>query len=83
MADINQGDSVLVPGGYFPDDLDTTALALIVLRPPPDIVSSVLNEMLEYVNSDGTILVSHANASKTFSLCKPAIFREMVIFSRT
>ena len=73
---------MLIPGGYFPDDLDTTALALTVLRPHPDVVSSVLNEMVEYVNSDGTIQVSHANASNTFSLWKTAILTEMVIFSR-
>ena len=35
-------------------------------------VASVLDEMAEYVNSDGTIQVSHANSSNAFSLCKSA-----------
>ena len=35
-------------------------------------VTSVLDEMAEYVNSDGTIQVRHENASTTFSLCKNA-----------
>ncbi|GAB1319343.1 Alpha-D-glucose-1-phosphate phosphatase [Madurella fahalii] len=49
------GKTALVPGGYFPDDLDTTALALQVLRPvSPETVSSVLDKMAEYVNDDGT-----------------------------
>ena len=51
------GEPVLIPSGYFPDDLDTTSLALKVLRPHSDVVSSVLDEMLGYVNSDGTIQV--------------------------
>ena len=66
------GKPVLVPGGYFPDDLDTTALALTVLRPQPEVVTSLLDEMVGYVNPDGTIQVSHANSSNTFSLCKIA-----------
>lgn len=52
---------MLIPGGYFPDDLDTTSLALTVLRPHHEVVMSVLDHMLEYVNSDGTIQVSHTN----------------------
>ena len=39
-------------------------------------VTSVLDEMEEYVNSDGTIQVSHANASTTFSQCKNAPIME-------
>ena len=35
-------------------------------------VTSVLDEMAEYVNSDGTIQVSHANTSTAFSMCKNA-----------
>lgn len=66
------GKPVLVPGGYFPDDLDTTSLALTVLRPHPEVVTSVLDEMVEYVNPDGTIQVSHAIASNTRSLCNTA-----------
>ncbi|KAK7743157.1 hypothetical protein SLS53_004242 [Cytospora paraplurivora] len=49
------GEAALVPGGVFPDDLDTTSLALTVLRPSStEIVSSVLNTMADYVNDDGT-----------------------------
>ncbi|KAI1451206.1 Haloacid dehalogenase-like hydrolase-domain-containing protein [Annulohypoxylon moriforme] len=48
------GETALVPGGIFPDDLDTTSLALTVLRPPTEIVMSVLDTMAEYVNDDGT-----------------------------
>ena len=61
---------MLIPSGHYPDDLDTTSLALMVLRPQPDVVTSVLDEMLTYLNSDGTIQVSHTKGSDTFSLCE-------------
>jgi hypothetical protein len=51
------GEKTLIPGGVFPDDLDTTSLALKVLQPLN--VSSVLDKMAEYVNEDGTFQVSH------------------------
>ena len=57
---------MLIPGGHFPDDLDTTSLALMVLRPHPDVVTSVLDEMIKYLNSDGTIQVSHTKESDMF-----------------
>ena len=48
---------MLIPGGYFPDDLDSPALALTLLRPTPELVTSMLDEMLEeYVNPDGSLL---------------------------
>ncbi|KAI0194217.1 Haloacid dehalogenase-like hydrolase-domain-containing protein [Astrocystis sublimbata] len=48
-------EPALVPGGKFPDDLDTTSLALTVLRPPsPETVSSMLDTMAQHVNEDGT-----------------------------
>ena len=54
------GKATLVPGSRFPDDLDTTSLALTVLQPKdPEIIASMLDKMAEYVNPDGTILVSH------------------------
>ncbi|KUI72797.1 Alpha-D-glucose-1-phosphate phosphatase YihX [Cytospora mali] len=54
------GETVLVPGGWFPDDLDTTSLALQVLRPSSsEMVSSILDQMAEYVNEDGTFQASH------------------------
>ena len=51
---------MLIPGDYFPNDLDTTAVALTVLRPHPEVVTPVLDEMVKYVNPDGTVQVSHA-----------------------
>lgn len=54
------GKTVLVPGGSFPDDLDTTSLALTALQPTSsETVSSVLDTMAEYVNDDGTFQVSY------------------------
>ena len=53
------GEAALIPGGSFPDDLDTTALAVRALEPSsPETISEVLNLMAEYVNNDGTIQVS-------------------------
>ena len=58
--DVLPGKIELVPGGVFPDDLDTTSLALKVLRPSSAIlISSVLDRMAEYLNDDGTFQVSH------------------------
>ena len=54
---------MLIPGDFFPNDLDTTSLALTVLRPHPKIVKSVLDEIIKYVNSDGTVQVSNINLS--------------------
>ena len=52
------GKPVLIPGGYFPDDLDTTSMALITLRPDAKLVTSLLDDMLTYMNPDGTFQVS-------------------------
>ncbi|KAI1413684.1 HAD-like protein [Hypoxylon sp. FL1857] len=50
--------TALVPGGYFPDDLDTTALALTALQPPSTkTASSILDVMAKYVNDDGTFQI--------------------------
>jgi hypothetical protein len=50
--------ATLVPGGYFPDDLDTTSLALVIQPPTQhDIITSLLNRMAQYVNPDGSIMV--------------------------
>ncbi|KAM7219118.1 alpha-D-glucose-1-phosphate phosphatase YihX [Rhypophila decipiens] len=47
----------LVPGGVFPDDLDTTSLALQVLPPSRDgLVTSVLDKMASCANADGTFM---------------------------
>ncbi|EMD37666.1 hypothetical protein CERSUDRAFT_50248 [Gelatoporia subvermispora B] len=37
----------------FPDDLDTTSLALTVLQRDPGVISSVMDEMLNYRDPDG------------------------------
>jgi hypothetical protein len=42
---------------YFPNDLDTTSIALTTLRMKDEVAASVLDEMLQYVNEDGLVLV--------------------------
>ncbi|KAH9858423.1 HAD-like protein [Lenzites betulinus] len=37
----------------FPDDMDTTSVALTVLRPDRTLVNSILDEMLQYLDTDG------------------------------
>ena len=39
----------------------------MVLQPPPDVVTSVLDEMVEYMNPDGTIQVSKTSTRKLWS----------------
>ena len=41
----------------FPFDLDTTSLGLTVLRRDKELASSVMDEMLDYVDTDGIIQV--------------------------
>ncbi|PYH48101.1 HAD-like protein [Aspergillus saccharolyticus JOP 1030-1] len=41
----------------YPDDMDSTALALTVLDYEPELAHSILDEMLNYVNEDGLIQV--------------------------
>jgi len=54
------GEATLVPGGYFPDDLDTTALALSIMPPEqPEIITEVLDQMAKCVTSDGWFLVRY------------------------
>lgn len=43
--------------GSFPDDLDTTSLALIAMPPSSKTVSAVLDKMAEHANNDGTFQV--------------------------
>lgn len=45
----------------FPDDLDTTTLALMLLNKPDHIVHQALDRMLEYINEDGIVLVCPAH----------------------
>ena len=37
--------------------MDTTSVALTILRPDQELVSSILDEMLEYVDADGIMQV--------------------------
>jgi hypothetical protein len=48
----------------FPFDLDTTSLALTVLKRSKEIAESVMDEMLEYVDPDGIIQVSRIALKK-------------------
>lgn len=63
--DATLGQAALIPGGVFPDDLDTTSLALKALRPTSaKFISSVLDTMAEYVNDDGSFQVSNHAAKE-------------------
>ncbi|KAK7436057.1 hypothetical protein VKT23_019360 [Stygiomarasmius scandens] len=50
-----QGKGILTDIDY-PDDLDTTSLALTIMGIPEDVVQSVIEEILKYQNADGIIL---------------------------
>ena len=62
---------LLVPGEYFSNYLDTTSLALRVIRPRLEVVTLILDEMLEYVNSDGTIQVSRIKETTLLDYTRP------------
>lgn len=47
----------------YPDDLDTTSLALMITDCDKEVVSSVMDEMLEYVNDEGIVMVCKASAT--------------------
>lgn len=47
----------------FPFDLDTTSLALTILEPKCEVVNSVMEEMLQYCNDDGIVLVRVSSCS--------------------
>ncbi|KAK7008124.1 alpha-D-glucose-1-phosphate phosphatase YihX [Favolaschia claudopus] len=49
------GKGVLTTESY-PFDFDTTAVALTVLERDKEVIKSVMNEMLEYIDSDGIVL---------------------------
>ncbi|KIK58927.1 hypothetical protein GYMLUDRAFT_74732 [Collybiopsis luxurians FD-317 M1] len=49
-----QGPGILTSATY-PDDLDTTSLALTIIERAKDIVSAVINDMLNCVSPDGII----------------------------
>ncbi len=37
----------------FPDDLDTTSLGLVTMKPPKELVHSIMDEMLHCLSPDG------------------------------
>ncbi|KAF7376184.1 Alpha-D-glucose-1-phosphate phosphatase YihX [Mycena sanguinolenta] len=41
----------------FPFDLDTTSLGLTVMKSDKEVANSVMDEMLQYIDSDGIVLV--------------------------
>ena len=53
-----QGKPVLTTEA-FPCDLDTTSVALTVTGRSKEVISSVMDEMLNYVDKDGIVQVSH------------------------
>lgn len=55
-ADVVTGKPLLTTE-VFPYDLDTTSVALMVMKPDEAVVQSVMDEMLQYVNTDGIIQV--------------------------
>jgi hypothetical protein len=55
----------------FPFDLDTTSIALMVIRPPKAIVHSVMDEMLQYLDADGIIQVPILRPSYSHSSADP------------
>jgi len=51
---------------HFPCDLDTTSIALTVTGRSKEVISSVMDEMLNYVDKDGIIQVSRRFNSNSF-----------------
>ena len=51
-------DKPFLTDSNFPDDLDTTTLALLGLEMAKEVTRSVMYDMLKHVNSDGLLLVS-------------------------
>lgn len=43
---------------YFPADMDTTSIGLMVTQPDDHVVQSVLDEMLQYLTGDGITMVN-------------------------
>lgn len=63
--------ATLVTGGYFPDDLDTTSLALMVQPPTQsDMVNLLLDRMAQNVQPDGSILVRYSITCQPFLTLK-------------
>lgn len=56
LSDVTTGKGQLTTE-EFPFDLDTTSLGLTVLKRDKEVAFSVMDEMLEYVDTDGIIQV--------------------------
>lgn len=54
----------------YPDDMDTTALGLIIFDYSEEIAHSILDEMLNCVNEEGLVQVQ-SSSSKLSSFDKP------------
>ncbi len=66
MAEIRTGKGILTHE-KFPDDLDTTSLGLVTLKPPKEHCNSLMDEMLTLLSEDGLPYVSHGRlTSGTF-----------------
>ena len=58
-------DKPFLTDSNFPDDLDTTTLALLGLEMAKEVTRSVMYDMLKHVNSDGLLLVSILKQNRT------------------
>lgn len=56
IMNINTGTPVLTQANH-PDDVDTTALGLMVLNQSLDIANLVMDKMLQYLSPDGIFQV--------------------------
>ena len=69
-----------MPDDSFPNDLDTTALALTTLRPDAEVVTSLLEEMMTYMNSDGTFQVTLTVSGGDINLFRMRSMRRKTIY---
>jgi len=53
----------------FPCDLDTTSIALTVTGCSKEVISSVMDEMLEYIDKDGIVQVRLCSNHSLTSSC--------------
>jgi hypothetical protein len=65
--------SPLLTTEEFPFDLDTTSLGFTVTKDHENVVHSVMDEMLDYINDDGIIQVSVLNRPFLFFANLPVI----------
>lgn len=57
LAELPCTDHPIYTTSDFPDDLDTTSLALSNVDCDPETTASVMDEMLEYLSEDGIVQV--------------------------